>query len=265
MKALARAVRIHLTLIALLLLSSLPAAAQNGVRHLFYEAVVAGSQAAPYAAREALTGQVQAEILPDLLAALQVPPDRVTTELRMGGYLRETNPALHSAVGMTEGQADRLALALGWTLSQDSVLVSDLDEWASAGTGYAVIAFTAGTLTPDLAQRFFLAAAAVHDGLGGGYTAFGDRLLFLNLRGTDGRPYSGLEDASFVTALGYAASRFPGASLAGSGRSTARLVESAGAPQGLGEAVMAQLRPLRDRHAAQLARLTTLNPGKAIP
>lgn len=265
MRALARAVRIHLTLIALLLLSNLPAAAQNGVRHLFYEAVVAGSQAAPYATREALTGQVQAEILPDLLAALQVPPDRVHTELRMGGYLRETNPALHSAVEMTEGESDRLALALGWTLSQDSVLVSDLDERASAGTGYAVVGFAPGTLTPDLAQRFFLAAAAVHDGLGGGYTAFGDRLLFLNLRGTDGRPYSGLEDASFVTALGYAATHFPGASLAGSGTSSARLVESAGVPQALGEAVLARLRPLRDRHAALLARLATLNPGKVLP
>ena len=237
------------------------AVAQAVAQHLFFEAV---STAVPtdtsYEARRRLTERVRDDVVPSVLRAAGVNEAQAVTELRMGGYRLQTNPSLHMTVPLTDEQADRLAATLGRVLDQDSVLVADFSSsdrtGADRATGYALVRFPAGTLTPDLAQRFFLAAAAEHEGLGGGYTAFGDALLFLNLRGEDGLPSSGLPDPGFAAALGRAAERFPGAALTETGRADARLI----AP--LPPAAHPALESLRARHAALMSETLTPEPAQ---
>lgn len=225
--------------------------AQAVAQHLFFEAVTDDLPAAlPYDARQRLTERARDDLLPAALRESGVEVAEAATELRMGGYQRRTNPSLHMAVTLPDDAADRLAAALAWVLNQESVLVADFSS-ADGTTGYALVRFPDGTLTPDLAQRFFLAAAAVDGGLGGGYTAFGDSMLFLNLRGADGRPFSGLSDADFTAVLGRAVATFPGAVLAETGRADARLIERPST------APSPTLAPLRARHAALVQQTRT--------
>ena len=259
---------LRLLVVAALLAPASPVLAQMGAQtgtqavaqHLFFEAVSAAVPPdAPYEARRRLTARVRDDVVPSVLRAAGVNEAQAVTELRMGGYRLQTNPSLHMTAPLTDEQADRLAAALGRVLEQDSVLVADFSSSdgtsADGATGYALVRFPAGTLTPDLAQQFFLAAAAEHEGLGGGYTAFGDALLFLNLRGADGQPSSGLPDTGFAAALGRAAAHFPGAALTETGRADARLI----AP--LPPTGHPALESLRARHAALMSE--TLMPEPA--
>lgn len=264
---------LRLLVVVALLAPAPPVLAQTGAQigaqmgakavaqHLFFEAVPADVPAdTPYEARRRLTERVRDDLVPSVLRAAGISEAQAVTELRMGGYRLQTNPSLHMTAPLTDEQADRLAAALGRVLAQDSVLVADFSSSDMAGvdrsTGYALVRFPAGTLTPGLAQRFFLAAAAEHEGLGGGYTAFGDTLLFLNLRDADGQPFSGLTDTGFAAALGRAAQRFPGAALTETGRADARLV----AP--LPPTGHPALESLRARHAALMSETLTPEPAR---
>ncbi|HYD67925.1 hypothetical protein [Azospirillum sp.] len=260
-----------LGLAGLLALPGLPVAAEP-VQRLFYEAVPAMSEArgpeatapeagaldkAPFAVRSAFAARVAGELVPAVLRALGHDPAAAVTELTVGGWQLRTNPSLHTALPLADAEADRLAAALGFVLRQDSVLVADLTQ-GDGRTGSVIV--TLPRLTPDRAQRFFAHAARVDAGLGGGYTAFGDAMLFLNVAGDDGKPYSGLPDAAFADALARAARRFPAARLTATGLADARFVSNdwAAAPDGadytrrLDPATVAALRTLRDRHAALL-------------
>ena len=239
-----------------LLLGASPAFAQAVAQHLFFEAVPAGAPPdAPYEARQRLTERTRTDLLPAVLESVGLDGMGAVTELRMGGYRLQTNPSLHMTLRLEDAPADRLAGAIAWSFAQDSVLVADFDG-ADGATGYALVRFPENSLTPDLAQRFFVAAAAEHEGLGGGYTAFGDTLLFLNLRGGDGQPYSGLPDAAFTDALRRASAAFPDAVLAETGRADARLVFQPSQPGS------PALSPLRGRHAALLSETLTTKPAR---
>jgi hypothetical protein len=246
-----------LVFLGLLGLPVWPLAAQP-VQRVFYEALPADSgalAAAPFAVRNALTARIAGELVPAVLRVLGHDPAAVTTELTVGGWQLHTNPLLHTALPLADAEADRLAAALGFVLRQDSVLVADLTQ-GDGRTGSVVV--TLPRLTPERAQRFFAHAAGVHAGLGGGYTAFGDAMLFLNVAGDDGAPYSGLPDGAFAEALDRAARTFPTARLTSTGLADARFVGNdwKAAPDGeeyarrLDPGTVAALRVLRDRHAA---------------
>src|SRR5215475_12972806 len=86
--------------------------------------------------------------------------------------------------------ARRVAAASGIVFDQQSVLTwRDAD---GASDGAVEVAFQ--SLTPSLADYFFRTAIGVDRGLAGGFTARDNALLFINLRGADGRPASGLDD-----------------------------------------------------------------------
>ncbi|NUB12568.1 hypothetical protein GAY28_07480 [Azospirillum brasilense] len=247
--------RRHILALALILGAS-PAFAQVVAQHLFFEAVPAASPPnTSYEARQCLTERARTDLLPAILDSTGLDGVGAVTDLRMGGYRLRTNPSLHLTLRLEDGPADRLTGAIAWSLEQDSVLVADFDS-ADGATGYALVRFPAGSLTPDRAQRFFLAAAAEHEGLGGGYTAFGDTLLFLNLRGDDGTPYSGLPDEAFAEFLSRAVAAFPGAALTATGRADARLILQPPQPDS------PALAPLRARHAALVSEILTAEPAR---
>lgn len=214
-------------LLLALLLACGPAAAQNAL--LFsYEAMPSAqialpkAKTAPYADRERLARAAADELVPAIIDAMKLDPARAKTEVAPGGYLRETNPSLQTTLSLGHADARRLAAALGYVLRQGSVLVSDCAD--PAGTaGYAAIRFDRA-IDADLAHKFFLHAAGVEKGLGGGYSVTGGRMLFINLAGADGKPFSGLPDTAFLAGLRRAAETFPGAALAGSGKCRAYLV-----------------------------------------
>ncbi|MBP2311238.1 hypothetical protein [Azospirillum soli] len=236
--------------------TAIPALAQGTAQHLFYEVVSADVPAdASYEARQRLTERARDELVPAILSVMGLDQQSAATELRMGGYRLHTNPSLHTAAPLADAPADRLAAAIAWTFSQDSVLVADFGG-GDGTTGYALVRFPEGTLTPATAQRFFEAATTIHDGLGGGYTAFGDTLLFLNLRGPDGQPYSGLSDADFTSALRIAVAGFPTTTLTETGLADARLVTPPPANDN------PALIPLRARHAALIAETFTPEPAR---
>lgn len=164
-----------------------------------------------YSDRAALTSDVHQQLHPQIIDAINFDCATPETQETPGGYLLVTNPSLQSAVSATDctqDEVERLAAALGYVYRQWDVLITDFSA-SEGGTGYATVAFPEGSLTPELAQDFFVFAASINGGLGGGYTAFDDAMLFLNLRDTvDGSPYSGLEDAEFIAALETAADEF---------------------------------------------------------
>ncbi len=162
---------------------------------------------AQYADRAAFAIKVKDELLADIFRAVGVDPAKVRTEMTPGGYLLRTNSSLQSRTVVDWRQADRVAAALGYVLRQSSVLVSDLAD-ARGGTGLAVVRFPRGTLTAAMADGFFQHAAKVHKGLGGGYTAFGDEMIFLNVRDEAGKSYSELDDRTFARGLKQAAATF---------------------------------------------------------
>ncbi|SEA82489.1 hypothetical protein [Rubrimonas cliftonensis] len=249
-----------------------PGAAKDETRLLGYEAIPSAQLAldldgADYAQRAELTDAVHTALVADVIRATGLDPATATTELTPGGYLLRTNASLQTEIFADEAQAARLAAALGYVLRQWSVLVTALAE-EGGDTGYVVVNFPEDVLTPALAQSFFEAAVAEDAGLGGGYTAFGDAMIFLNMRDADGAPYSGLDDIAFAARLGLAAGRFPGADLgvAGAGLAYARFVANDwdASPEGEDYAalladpeLMAALDALRRRHDALVVEKAT--------
>lgn len=182
--------------------------------------------AASYAQKSAFTAVILAEVVPEVFEALAIDSAGLQQELAPGGYQLQTSPSLQIRGELLPESADDLAAALGWTTFQWSVLVTDFGD-ADGGTGYAAVSFPAAPES-TLAQAFFEHASGVNPALGGGYTAFGGELTFLNLRGPDGAPYSGLDDATFVAELTRAAGSFAQAALrvSASGQVGAHLVEN---------------------------------------
>jgi len=211
-----------------------PAPAPVGPTLLFsYEALTFKSlgldeKKASYADRAAVTEQVKDTELPKILSLLKIPADQVQTEVTPGGYQLQTNASLQSAFETDPKTADLFAAAVGYTFRQWSVLITDFTPEGQGNTGYAVVSFKDHAPSGEEAQAFFEHAAAVNKGLGGGYTAFGRDLYFLNIADSTGKAYSGLDDATFVAELTKAAQTFTGTPVAvtRSGRVDARFVEN---------------------------------------
>jgi hypothetical protein len=220
--------------------------------------VLPKAKAAPYDKKLPIARIVAGKLVPEIVAAAGFDAGRARTRVEPGGYALETNPSLQTQIALRAQDGERLAAALGYVLRQESVLVSDLK--AADGNAFQVaIRFPRGKLTPDAAQDFFRRAAEIERGLGGGYSALHGEMIFINLRGADGRPYSGLGDPAFLAGLTAAAHVYPGVSVARSGRAAARLVENdwKAAPNGedyarlVGRAVDA-LDRLRARHTVMV-------------
>lgn len=255
--------RVLVLVLVLVLVPAWQAATADTTLLLSYEALPSAqldlpkAKAAPYADKLPLGRAVAAELVPAIVAAAGLDPAKAATRVGPGGYMLETNPSLQTRIAAKPEAGERLAAALGYVLRQEGVLVSDLH--AADGDSYQVtIRFRPGTLTPARAHDFFRRAAEVERGLGGGYSALGDDLIFLNLRGGDGRPLSGLSDPAFLAGLAAAADRFPDARVLRSGKARARLVENdwKASPDGADYARMfaagalAELDRLRVRHTA---------------
>jgi hypothetical protein len=176
------------------------------------------------------------------LAANGVDAGKVETQVTPGGFLLRTNASLQSKIAIAPDAAERLAAAFGYVFRQNSVLVSDLGD-GKGGTGYVTVRFAKGSLTPLVAQRFFEHAASVHKGLGGGYTAFGDEMIFLNVRDDKSKPYSELEDADFAAHMRTAAQGFAerSAEVAAVGSSRAHFVSNGWRNNPKGELYVAKL------------------------
>jgi len=183
---------------------------------------------AQYPERAAFTEQVRDTELPKILELLKLPADQVQTEVTPGGYELHTNASLQSAFETDPDTATRLAAALGYTFRQWSVLVTDFTPEGQGNTAFAVVTFKDHAPTGPEAQAFYEHAASVNKGLGGGYTAFGHDLFFLNIADSTGKVYSGLDDATFVAELTKAAGSFTQTpvSVTRSGRVDARFVEN---------------------------------------
>lgn len=217
---------------------------------------------ASYETKASFTAEILDAIVPGVLDAVGADPASLEMQLTPGGFMLATSPSLQIRGSQDPDDATALAAALGWTCYQWSVLVTNFDE-PEGDTGFGTVSFAAGALTPTLAQAFFEHAASVDPGLAGGYTAFGDDLIFLNLRDSEGSPYSGVEDDTFIADLESAAQSFADAavSLSASGEVEAALVENdwtGGAPTGedyaaaLSEAERSALDPLRADYLSAL-------------
>lgn len=199
-------------------------------------------KAAGYEERAAFSQKVLAEIVPRIADAVGIDSENLVTEVTPGGYLLKTNASLQSAAEVSSDEAERFAAGLGYVFRQYSVLVSGLDD-DEGNTGYVVVTFPENTLDAEVAQAFFEKAASVEKGLGGGYTAFGDDQIFLNVADAAGKPYSGLDDAAFLAGLTRAASEFgpPQPTIAGTGTASARFVGNEWDKQAKGEAYVEKL------------------------
>lgn len=165
-----------------------------------------------YEEAESLTKQVDAEVFPDILMALDVDARGVDEDLGPGGYDLRTTPAMQLKVPLSDDGATRLAAAFGLALEQESVLVTDWSD-TGGGTAYGSVRFLDGAPSADEAQAFYVWASQQNPGLGGGYLVYDDVGSFLNLRGDDGQPYSGLDDDTFLDALRQAAADYTGSGL----------------------------------------------------
>lgn len=201
-----------------------------------------GLAKASYEERAAFSSEVLREIIPKIAAANRLDPSGLETEVTPGGYLLKTNASLQTRAQLDDKAADRLAASLGYVFRQYSVLVSRLDE-PSGKTGYVAVRFPKDTLDANVAQSFFEAADATKKGLGGGYTAFGDEQYFLNVTDSAGKPYSGLDDATFLAGLKQAAAVFkePKPESIAAGRATARFIGNDWKASKQGEEYISQL------------------------
>jgi len=178
-----------------------------------YEAAPSHGYALPkldqagYAGRSAFALQALSDIVPKIAAATGVDPSKMVSEVTPGGYLLKTNASLQTMVDLDDEAADRFAAALGYVFRQESVLVSRLDDPAGT-TDFVTVSFPRDKLDSTVAQAFFEKAASIEEGLGGGYTAFGDNQIFLNVTDGDGTPYSGLDHEAFLAGLLRAAAEF---------------------------------------------------------
>lgn len=244
------------------------AAATTAVQQVSFEAVPTplfelGSldvslDAATYAQLESFTAATRDAALPDIVAAVGLTERMLDTEMTPGGFALTTNPSLQTRLMASDAEVETFAAALGLVLSQWSVLVTDFAA-DDGGTGFAVVSFDADRVDPALGQQFFEHAASVDQGLGGGYFAFGAEVIFLNLRGVDGEPYSGLTDDEFVGFLSDAAASFAPyrAEVQQSGEVAAIFVENDWAAAGDGETFLDILDALGDEVVADLQDLRT--------
>jgi hypothetical protein len=221
--------RVTLLVVAALLWAGI-ASAQNFI-YVAYQAIPGTRTGWPditrldYHARQRLSEEVEQRILPDLVRALSLQELSLDTQIVPGGYRLKTDPTLITRFPPAEEEAAlRFAAALGYVLRQDSMLVFAVDQ--AAGQSHTVrVRFAGECLTPQNAQRFFEQATRTSKGLGGGYTASGCEMLFINLRDERGKPYSGLEDGAFAAALDRATQGFtPPATIAGSFRARTALI-----------------------------------------
>lgn len=224
-----RICRLTLFVVAVLLWAGV-APAQNFI-YVAYQAIPGTRTGWPdiarldYNARQRLSEEVQRRILPEIVRTLDLQALALETEIVPGGYMLKTDPSFVTRFPPTEEEAAlRFAAALGYVLRQDSMLVFAVDQ--AAGQSRTVrVRFAGECLTPRTAQLFFEQAARTEKGLGGGYTAFGCEMLFINLRDDKGKPYSGLDDNAFVAALERATQGFaPPATIAGSFRTRTVLI-----------------------------------------
>ena len=166
--------------------------------------------AALYADKSTFTQDIHDELVPQVFSEFGLDFAGLASEEAPGGFLVETNPSMQTRGDLTRDEATQVAAGLGYVMYQWSVLVTDFSV-ADGDTAYGIVQFDDGQLDPTLAQSFFAHAAGVDAGLGGGYMSFGDEMIFLNLRGSDGEPYSGLADDVFIAQLEAAATTFAGA------------------------------------------------------
>ncbi|OLP60125.1 hypothetical protein BJF93_10275 [Xaviernesmea oryzae] len=162
---------------------------------------------ASYQDRAAFAQEILEAIVPKISEAVGVAPSALETEVTPGGYMLKTNASLQSESEIDDASADRLAAALGYVFRQDSVLVSRFDD-PKGKTFYVTVSFPKDTLDAKTAQSFFEKADATKKGLGGGYTAFADDQIFLNVTDEAGKPYSGLDDKAFLEGLTQTAATF---------------------------------------------------------
>ena len=158
-----------------------------------------------------LPREIHGTLVPDIFAEFGLDFDALTSEDAPGGYLLETNPSMQSRGSLSPDQATQVSAGLGYVMYQWSVLVTDFSA-EDGDTAYGIVQFSDGDLDAAMAQTFFEYAASVDGGLGGGYMAFENEMIFLNLRGADGAPYSGLDDETFIAQLEIAAADFSDAS-----------------------------------------------------
>lgn len=163
-----------------------------------------------WADKERFTQQIAPILLPEVLGALRINPDSVQVQPGLGGYEGVSSPSLEIRASVSPEAADSLAAALGLVAFQWSVLVTHVGAEIRPTTGWGAARFDSPP-QPELAQAFFLHAAATHPALGLGYSRFGNDMIFLNLRDDQGNPTSGLEDAAYVDALRVASRSFEGA------------------------------------------------------
>lgn len=206
--------------------------------HVAYQAIPGTDTGWPdiarldYAQRQVLSEAVARDIVPGVLHAVGADQAATRTAIVPGGYRLRTDPSLVTSFVTAVDTADRFAAAIAYVLRQDAVLVFAEDARGDSVT--VRVRLDQPCLTRQAAQAFFRHAATVAGGLGGGYTAFGCEMWFVNLRDDRNAPYSGLDDAAFAQALARAAASFaPPATILGTFRSRTALV-GAGWPQSAG-------------------------------
>jgi hypothetical protein len=231
--------------VALMIAVGSPALADTDTFLFSYEATPSAGfdlpklPSATYEQRADFSAKMLAGIVPRIAEAVGIDPGGLASEVTPGGYLLKTNASLQTQVDLEDSQAERFAAALGYVFRQYSILVSSLDD-GEGKTGYVMVAFPENTLNATVAQTFFEKAASVDKGLGGGYTAFGDNQIFLNVVDGEGKPYSGLDNEAFLAGLTKAAAEFgpPKPKIADSGTATARFIGNEWDKQPKGEAYL---------------------------
>lgn len=217
----------------------------------------------PYGKRAELAEAALRAEIPQIIDLLKLPADKISTLMMPGGYKLETNASLQSSFEVDDKTADLFAAALGYTFRQWSVLVTDFAPQGEGDTAYGVITFDHAVSSAE-ADAFFKHAAKVNPALGGGFTAFDEEMFFLNVTDAGGKPYSGVDDKTFLADLAKAAQSYTAekVEMTGTGRADARFIENdwnaskdgEDYARKLGEALTSGLKVLRSGHDATLAQ-----------
>ena len=217
----------------------------------------------PYAQRLALTEEARRDEVPKILEALDIEAAKTATLVMPGGYKLETNASIQSSMEVDNETADRFAAALGYAFRQWSVLITDFAPSGDGDTAYGVITFDHVIAARD-ADAFFKHAAKINPALGEGFTAFDEEMFFLNVTDAEGKPYSGVDDKTFLADLARAAKTFTAekVEMTGSGRADARFIENdwkssrdgEDYAKRLGADLTGKLKVLRAAHDAVLAK-----------
>ncbi|WP_391581102.1 hypothetical protein [Rhizobium laguerreae] len=162
---------------------------------------------ASYVDRATFSAEASKEIVPEIITANGIDAASLRTEVTPGGYLLKTNASLQTVGDLYDAEADRLPGSLGYVFRQYRVLTSRLND-TKGKTGFFVMRVPQGSLNATVAQKFFETADATKKGLGGRYAVLGDEQIFLNATNFEGKPFSGLDDASFQDGLSRAAVSF---------------------------------------------------------